>query len=75
MLSRVVMMLALATSSAVMLTPDNYDELTAGKSVFIKFFAPWCGHCKKMAPSWEKVMDEYAGDASKLVAEGEFRLG
>jgi hypothetical protein len=25
----------------VSLTPDNFDELTAGKTVFIKFFAPW----------------------------------
>jgi hypothetical protein len=23
------------------LTPDNYDEITGGKTVFIKFFAPW----------------------------------
>ena len=23
------------------LTPDNYDEMTDGKTVFIKFFAPW----------------------------------
>jgi hypothetical protein len=23
------------------LTPDNFDELTAGKTVFLKFFAPW----------------------------------
>lgn len=23
------------------LTPDNYDKITAGKTVFIKFFAPW----------------------------------
>jgi hypothetical protein len=22
------------------LTPDNYDELTEGKTVFLKFFAP-----------------------------------
>ena len=25
----------------VQLTPDNYDELTDGKTVFLKFFAPW----------------------------------
>jgi len=29
------------TASAVELTPDNFDELTAGKTVFIKFLAPW----------------------------------
>lgn len=23
------------------LTPENYDEITDGKTVFIKFFAPW----------------------------------
>jgi hypothetical protein len=36
--------LAFAASAAAAvpsLTPDNYDELTDGKTVFIKFFAPW----------------------------------
>jgi len=27
--------------SAIELTPDNYDAETSGKSVFLKFFAPW----------------------------------
>jgi hypothetical protein len=27
--------------SATELTLENYDELTAGKTVFIKFQAPW----------------------------------
>jgi hypothetical protein len=26
------------------LTPDNFDAITAGKTVFIKFFAPWVSH-------------------------------
>jgi hypothetical protein len=37
-------LLALATTanaSVPSLTPDNYDELTDGKTVFLKFFAPW----------------------------------
>jgi len=30
-----------AAASAHSLTPDNFDELSSGKSVFIKFQAPW----------------------------------
>jgi hypothetical protein len=28
-------------ASGLELTPDNYDEAVAGKTVFIKFQAPW----------------------------------
>ena len=39
----------------VEITPENWDEtvVNSGKSVFIKFFAPWCGHCKKLKPDWD----------------------
>jgi hypothetical protein len=30
-----------ASASALELTPDNWDAETAGKTVFIKFLAPW----------------------------------
>merc|ERR1712194_907737 len=43
-------------AAALDLTPDNFDEVTAGKVVFIKMFAPWCGHCKKMKPDWDQLM-------------------
>ena len=42
-LSAAVLLSALATASAfdvISLTPDNYDELTDSKTVFLKFFAP-----------------------------------
>jgi hypothetical protein len=33
--------LSVASAGVVSLTPDNYDTATSGKTVFIKFFAPW----------------------------------
>jgi len=58
-----------AAVSGIELTPANYDAETSGKSVFIKFFAPWCGHCKKLKPDWDKLMTEFEGHASALVAD------
>merc|ERR1712154_451915 len=66
----IALALATYTSAAVpSLTPANYDSMTWGKTVFIKFFAPWCGHCKKMAPDWEKLATEFEGKADALIAE------
>jgi len=70
-LSLSILALAAASASAAVpsLTPENYDAMTDGKTVFIKFFAPWCGHCKKMAPDWEKLSGEWEGHEIGLIAE------
>jgi hypothetical protein len=35
------MIIASANASVTSLTPANYESLTEGKTVFLKFFAPW----------------------------------
>merc|ERR1712071_509823 len=58
-------------ASALEITQANYDEVTAGKVVFIKMFAPWCGHCKKMKPDWDKLMEEYKDSETQLIADAD----
>jgi len=51
------------------LTPANWKEATEEKILFIRFQAPWCGHCKRMHRAWESLMKEYAGSGTKVIAD------
>lgn len=43
-------------SDVVHLTDSTFDEvLSSNPSVLIMFYAPWCGHCKKMKPEYQQA--------------------
>ncbi|NP_001017340.1 uncharacterized protein LOC550094 precursor [Xenopus tropicalis] len=40
------------------LTDADFDQFLAEHpSVLVMFYAPWCGHCKKMKPDYEKAAE------------------
>jgi len=60
-----------ASAGAVDLNPSNFDTLVinSGKSAFVKFFAPWCGHCKKMKPDWDTLGDLHKDSKTIVIGD------
>jgi protein disulfide-isomerase-like protein len=60
--------LASTVRAAEELNQARFDELTkSGRNGMIKFFQPWCGHCTRMKPDWDKLAD--AAHSSVFIAD------
>ncbi|BAS79203.1 Os02g0554900, partial [Oryza sativa Japonica Group] len=50
---------------------DNLREVVfnSGKNVLLEFYAPWCGHCQKLAPILEEVAVSLKDDEDVVIAK------
>ncbi|PRP81723.1 protein disulfide-isomerase TMX3 [Planoprotostelium fungivorum] len=77
---------AAVSQEVITLTQTNFEENVNNGIWLIDFYAPWCGHCKKLAPVWEataKELDKESIDVklgkvdctSEMVTESRYKEG
>lgn len=54
-------------SDVVVLTDSNFESVvSAEKEIMVEFYAPWCGHCKRLKPHYEEAATKLRKDSIKI---------
>jgi len=57
------------TESVFTLVGQQFEEVVFddSKDVFIEFYATWCGHCKRLKPTWDSLGDHFANVKDQII--------
>jgi protein disulfide-isomerase A1 len=53
----------------VVVAKQFQEIVLSGKNVFVEFYAPWCGHCKRLEPVWTELGEKYKDRADLVIAK------
>jgi len=55
----------------VVIVGTEYEKIVNDptKDVLVKFYAPWCGHCKKLAPIWDELGEMFKDHPDLVIAK------
>ena len=65
----------MASPNVIELTEGNWNEhVTSGTLVVADFWAPWCGPCRALSPTVDRLADQFAGKVKDKLGDAKDKL-